>query len=1025
MHLLARSKASSHGFVLPGRLRHLRWSPGCAALVVGLAMAAAEKAAAQSPGLELSQTALPVVEEASASYTVRLTALPTGDVTVSIEGASGTDLMLSESHLTFTTGNWSVTQTVTVSASQDDDATHDRVTLTHTASGGGYSTVTAELVVTVTDTTRLQLAAIIGSVTEGESQAIRASLPMPLDDQVTITVEVEPNGARDDEFELSANRTLTIAAGATQSTGEVIFTSLDDFTNTGTRWFNATLTADHPRVDPDIEGFQVFDDDKTITAWWVEPPTIFENGGEATLRARKYHLHQGVVKMALSIEPSDRATLSGTTLTFEPGAVYATEAPTITAVDNPAADGDQTITITATVIQGRGIQTPFQGPLELTIVDDDGVAPQVALKLTPPQVWEGLVSTVTAEASHPLDAEATITVAASPGHTDTLTSDYELSANTVLTIPAGGRRSTGTVTIATVDDELSVGSRRREVTVSGTLTGTDVAGPADQTLTILEDEQRAPIAIVATPAAILEGESSTVTLRALEPVPADVTVTIITYDQGVELSENTVLMIAQGQTASTGVVTATAVDDADRRNEVVTLLGTPSEETMFVTVWTTQVFVVDNDDDNATITVFLDPIFVLEGETSTVRVRLNQPLADDVTVTIGVDETHVDHTAAPESYTLSANRALTVPAGSLSGTGVVSLTVADDEYFGGSNHTRVYLDIVSVTGIDPAEVGVVKHGNWVIFDDELPPRVTLEVTPASISENGGRSTVTATLQTKLRTDAEVTITVSPVGTADVGDFTQSGTTVTIPAGEKISTGTVTISAVDDEIDGPDKHFVVTGTVTGQGVWFPLPEGLTILDDDLSGLIISPPEVTIDEGDDSTYTVMLNGEPAGPVDVTVTGTEGTDLTLSSSRPDVHEVALERRPAGGCDGSAGRRFGRRRGAADAHGFEERVRRESFASDGHRRRPGNGQPQEEDTAIDYPLDRPSRVSDRRGDSLVPGHRPPRGRTGIHGLLLSREHRNRRSPLPGAYGAVDGAAERGPGSVRTGLGYLDGEGE
>ena len=62
--------------------------------------------------------------------------------------------------------------------------------------------------------------------------------------------------------------------------------------------------------------------------------------------------------------------------------------------------------------EGRSIRTP--PPLQLTIVDDEGMSPEVALVLTPPRVTEGLVSTVTAVASGPLDAAATITVSASP-----------------------------------------------------------------------------------------------------------------------------------------------------------------------------------------------------------------------------------------------------------------------------------------------------------------------------------------------------------------------------------------------------------------------------------------------------------------------------------------------------------------------------------------------------------------------------------------------------------------------------------
>ena len=318
---------------------------------------------------------------------VNLATQPSADVTVSIGGTSGTDLTLNNTSLTFTTSNWGMAQTLRVSAAQDSDATHDSATLTHTASGGGYDSVSADLPVTVTDTTRMSLTAVVETVPEGESRPIRAALPMPLDEEVTITVEVTPNSGRADEYELSANTTLTIAAGATESTGEVIFTSLDDFEYEGTRGFDAKLTPDHPRVDEDTETIIVVDDDRTIVGLQVAPSTIFENGGEATLRAFKLRLHEGVVKMAVSLEPSDRATLSSTTLTFQPGALYATETLTITAVDNAADEPDQTITISATVTEGRGVRTP--PPLELTIVDDEGMSPDVALVLMPPRVREG------------------------------------------------------------------------------------------------------------------------------------------------------------------------------------------------------------------------------------------------------------------------------------------------------------------------------------------------------------------------------------------------------------------------------------------------------------------------------------------------------------------------------------------------------------------------------------------------------------------------------------------------------------
>ena len=781
-----------------------------------------------------------------------------------------------------------------MTAGQDGDATHDHATLTHTASGGGYGAVSADLPVTVTDITHLQLAAVVETVPEGESMPISATIPMPLDEDVTITVMVEPTGrARVDEFDLSANTTLTIAAGATESTGEVIFTSLDDFENEGVRYFNAVLTPDHPRVDEDRERFAVIDDDRTIVDLQIAPSTIFENGGEATLRAIKYSLHEGVVKMEVSLEPSDRATLSATTLTFQPGAYYATEALTITAVNNAADEPDQTITISARVTEGRGVWTPL--PVELTILDDEDMSPDVALVLTPSQVREGLVSTVTAVASGPLDDEATITVSASPGHADTRTDDYVLSANAMLTIPAGGTRSTGTVTIATVDDLLGGGvdnpfsgrGRSREVTVSGTVTGGGgVADPADQTLTILDDERPVRAALMATPATISEGEVSTITLHAFQPVPADVTVTVEQSSRfdAAGLSADPVLMIAAGDTESTGLVTLTALQDDDMSHEIVGLKGVPSDDSQFLYVnYGANIYILDDDIESSVVTVSPVPIRIVEGETSTVIAKLSQTLSDDVTITISVDESDRNHTATADDFTLSANRTLTIPAGSLSSTGVATLTASDDEYYGGSSRT-VALDF-SATGID--QNSVVSHGDLTIFDDEDRPRVTLAVAPTGISENGGQSTVTASLNTIVAADVAVTVTTQPDVAAESDDFTQAGSLLTIPADSKTSTGTVTISAVDDDLDGPDKNLLVTGTVEVVGmelsgiVWFPYDEGLTIHDDDEPGLDLSKTSLGPAEGSSESYTVALETQPSAQVTVTITGHAGTDLTLDKT------------------------------------------------------------------------------------------------------------------------------------------------
>ncbi|WP_152535266.1 autotransporter outer membrane beta-barrel domain-containing protein [Candidatus Synechococcus spongiarum] len=75
---------------------------------------------------------------------------PTDTVTVTV-GGNNSDVTVSPASLTFNNTTWNTAQPVTVSAGEDDDATNDSATLSHTAAGGGYNSVTGNVAVTITD----------------------------------------------------------------------------------------------------------------------------------------------------------------------------------------------------------------------------------------------------------------------------------------------------------------------------------------------------------------------------------------------------------------------------------------------------------------------------------------------------------------------------------------------------------------------------------------------------------------------------------------------------------------------------------------------------------------------------------------------------------------------------------------------------------------------------------------------------------------------------------------------------------
>ena len=93
--------------------------------------------------------------------------------------------------------------------------------------------------------------------------------------------------------------------------------------------------------------------------------------------------------------------------------------------------------------------------------------------------------------------------------------------------------------------------------------------------------------------------------------------------------------------------------------------------------------------------------------------------------------------------------------------------------------------------------------------------MTLALDPTFITENGGVSTVTASLNGLSSADVVVTVSATAVDPAVANDCRLSGNReLTITAGQTESTGTVTVTAVNNDVDASNKAVQVTASVTG-------------------------------------------------------------------------------------------------------------------------------------------------------------------------------------------------------------------
>ena len=157
------------------------------------------------------------------------------------------------------------------------------------------------------------------------------------------------------------------------------------------------------------------------------------------------------------------------------------------------------------------------------------------------------------------------------------------------------------------------------------------------------------------------------------------------------------------------------------------------------------------------------------------------------------------------------------------------------------------------------------------------PTVTLALSDASISENGAASTVTATVSPASATAFTVTVSAAAVSPAVAADFNLSTNKIlSFATNATTSTGTVTITSVNNDVDAADKTVTVSGAVTASGVTAPPAVTLTIEDDDAAPTVANPIP-------DRSATVSVAFNYAFP-DTTFTDTDGDTLTYMARQAD---------------------------------------------------------------------------------------------------------------------------------------------
>ena len=843
-------------------------------------------------GVTVTPTSLEVPEGSSGTYTVKLDTQPTGDVTITVGGISGTDLSLDETSLTFTKDSWNNAQTVTVSAGEDSDALDDSATLSHTVASDDddvYHDLAAPgLDVTVLDnetetkTFTLNMAAPVHTDTDSSGD-------IDLGDTLAYTavatnsgnVPLENVNVKDLLLDTSGTDCATLAIGAEcKLTGVYTITQAD--VDAGEVKNTATATAD---------GATPKGVTRTTDVDQVRKLTLEKTSTESGFGAK-----DDEIPYSYKATNSGTTTLKGT-LTVTDDKVDTDDITCPTVPDEGLAPGAAlTCTATYTVTQ----DDLDEGEVENTASASLGGVSSAEVSLT--VAWRAPQSgqpTISIGSATDLEDAGTIhvTVRLSAASLQTITVDYATSDVTA-TAGADYTAASGTVsfspgditesvTVSITDDDIDEDTETLKVTLSDPVNATVPAGAEDGTISITDDDT-AGVTVTPTSLEVTEGGNASYTV-VLDSEPAgDVTVTPggIT-DTDLSLDETTLTFTSSNWNEAQSVkVSAAHDDDSDDESVTITHTVASDDDSDYegMSAGSVAVAIADDEDPQVKVSFEQSSYTVAEGSSVTVKVKLS---ADpERTVAISISKTNQggatssDYSGVPSSVTFNS--------GDTEKT--FSFAASSDNVDDDDESVKLTFGALP-TGVSE---GTTKETVISITDDDVPQvTVSFENATYSVAESDDVDTIDVTenevtVKVKLSADPERTVTVpiSKTNQDGASDADYSGVPASVVFNSGDTEKSFTFTAAHDTVDDDDEKVKLTfGTLPAR-----VSEGTTketvisINDDDVPQVTVSfgATGYTVDEGSTVAVKVKLNKDPERTVAVPLTithfdGVSGADYS----------------------------------------------------------------------------------------------------------------------------------------------------
>ena len=779
------------------------------------------------------------------TYTMTLRNQPTGNVTITPESDNSGAVSVSPASLTFTTSNWNTARTVSVTAEQDADGADETVTISHSVTGYGAVTVADAVTVTVDDDDVPGVSVTppaSSSLSEGSGTAI--TYTMKLDTEPTGNVTIAPDSGVDSNAVSVSPARLIFTTSNWNTARTVSVTAMEDFdaTDEMVSISHAVSGADYASVTADSVNVIVTDNDTRSVTVSGSPLTINEGG-------------TGTYSVVLTSQPTDAVTVmpsrSGDpdvtvsdALTFSTSNWDTPQTVTVSAAEDNDADND-TATI-AHAVSGADYASITAASIDVTVTDNDtrGITlsePTLSLSLN-----EGSGVTYTVMLNIQPTGEVTVTPSRSSGDTD-------VTVSAALTFSTSNWDTPQTVTVSAAEDN---DASNDTATITHNVSGADydTITAASMQVTVNDNDTRGiTLSEPALRLSLNEGSGVTYTVVLNTQPTGEVTVTPSRSSGDTDVTVSDALTFSTTNWDTPQTVTVSAAEDSDASNDTATIAHAVSgADYDTLTADPVQVTVNDNEavDDTAPMVISITrqaPIASpTNGDSLTWRVTFSE-------VVENVDAT---------DFTVSGSTA----------------TVTNVEPVGGEPHAYD----VTVSGGDLAGLdGTVTLGFASGQDIGDAAGHALAITPPTGSSNNSylvdntAPMLTYTPPTVLTVGTAITV-IAPTTTDD--DIARTSATG-LPAGLTITT-TGAISGTPTTASPATSVVVVTvtdnaGNQTEVRLAFP-----AVREAVQPGVSVAPTtSLSLNEGETSAYTLVLETPPPG--NVTITPTSGDSGAVSMS------------------------------------------------------------------------------------------------------------------------------------------------